>query len=46
MCNIGVDHIYNFMTNPNMNFNFISEVGAEWNVNWSYIIGNEVIVYV
>ena len=34
------------MYNPNMNSNFISEVSAEWNFEWSCIMGNEVILYV
>ena len=43
---MGVDFISNFIYKPNMNTNFISEVGAEWNFKRSYIIGNEVILYV
>ena len=34
------------MRNPNMNSNFISEVGAEWNFCRSYTIRYEVILQV
>ena len=42
--NMGIDFMKNFIYNPNMNSNFISEIGAEW--NFCYIIRYELTLQV